>query len=49
MERCDPSEADLEDFYRVHDQVARGLTDKIYPKELLDRVYEILKQAREIP
>jgi len=39
-----PSEADLKDFHRVHDQVAQRLTSRIYPKKLLDRVYEILKR-----
>lgn len=37
-----PSETDLKDFYRVHDQVAKDLTDKIYPKALLDRVYSLI-------
>jgi TRAP-type C4-dicarboxylate transport system substrate-binding protein len=37
-----PSEADLQDFYRVHERVAQALAGDIYPKELLDRVYEIL-------
>ncbi|MBW1766954.1 MAG: TRAP transporter substrate-binding protein DctP [Deltaproteobacteria bacterium] len=40
-----PTESDLRDFYRVHDQVAKRLTGKIYPKELLDRVYSILKKT----
>lgn len=39
-----PSGSDLEEFYRIHDQVARKLTDKIYPKEVLDRIYELLKR-----
>ena len=39
-----PSEDDLKDFHRVHDQVAQKLISRIYPKELLDRVYEILKR-----
>ncbi|MBW2609053.1 MAG: TRAP transporter substrate-binding protein DctP [Deltaproteobacteria bacterium] len=44
-----PSGSDLEDFYRVHDQVAQALSGKIYPKELLDQVYEILNSIRKIP
>ncbi len=40
-----PAESDLKKFYGVHDQVAKGLTGKIYPKELLDRVYSILKKT----
>ena len=42
-----PTESDLRDFYRVHDQVAKRLAGKIYPKELLDRVYSILKKTVE--
>jgi TRAP-type C4-dicarboxylate transport system substrate-binding protein len=41
-----PQEADLKDFYRVHDRVAQALTGKVYPKEVLDRVYDILKKNR---
>ncbi len=41
-----PSEADLKDFYKVHDKVAEELSGKMYPKELLDRVYGILKRPR---
>jgi TRAP-type C4-dicarboxylate transport system substrate-binding protein len=37
-----PSGADLQAFYKVHDQVALALAGEIYPKELLDRVYSIL-------
>ncbi|MBW2616392.1 MAG: TRAP transporter substrate-binding protein DctP [Deltaproteobacteria bacterium] len=39
-----PTGADLDEFYNVHARVARNLTDKIYPKEVLDRVYVILKR-----
>jgi TRAP-type C4-dicarboxylate transport system substrate-binding protein len=39
-----PGESDLKDFYKVHDQVAQALTGKLYSKELLDRVYGILKR-----
>ncbi|MFC1863255.1 TRAP transporter substrate-binding protein DctP [Thermodesulfobacteriota bacterium] len=44
-----PPEDELAKFYRVHDLVAKDLTDKIYPKELLDKVYDILKKARNSP
>jgi TRAP-type C4-dicarboxylate transport system substrate-binding protein len=39
-----PDDADLKDFYKVHDQVARALTGKMYPEDILDRVYGILKR-----
>jgi len=39
-----PSDADLKEFHKVHDHVAQNLSGKIYPKELLNRVYEILKR-----
>ena len=39
-----PDEADLKAFYRVHEQVARALEGKIYPKDVLDRVYTILNK-----
>lgn len=41
-----PQEADLKDFYRVHDRVAQALTGKVYPKDVLDKVYDILKKNR---
>ena len=41
-----PDEADLKGFYRVHDQVAQALEGKVYPREVLKRVYAILKTAR---
>lgn len=41
-----PQDADLKDFYRVHDQVAQALTGKLYSKDLLDRVYDLLKKNR---
>jgi len=37
-----PSGPDLQAFHKVHDQVAVALTGQIYPKELLERVYNIL-------
>jgi len=41
-----PEEADLKEFYKVHDRVAQALSGKVYPKEVLDRVYDILKKNR---
>ncbi len=41
-----PSKADLNDFYSVGDQVAQRLADRVYPKDLLDRVREILRKSR---
>jgi len=41
-----PQDADLKEFYRVHEQVAQALTGKLYPKDLLDRVYGLLKKNR---
>jgi TRAP-type C4-dicarboxylate transport system substrate-binding protein len=40
-----PSGTDLKEFYAVHTQVARKLTDEIYPKEVLVRVYKILNRS----
>ena len=39
-----PSGSSLNEFYKIHEQVARKLTDKIYPKEVLEQVYNILKR-----
>jgi TRAP-type C4-dicarboxylate transport system substrate-binding protein len=41
-----PQEADLKEFYKVHDRVAQALTGKVYPKDVLDKVYDILKKNR---
>lgn len=41
-----PQEPDLKEFYRVHDQVAQALTGKLYSKDVLDKVYELLKKNR---
>ncbi|MBW1806535.1 MAG: hypothetical protein JRJ06_09335 [Deltaproteobacteria bacterium] len=41
-----PSGSDLEEFYKVHGEVANELTGEIYPKELLERVYAILDNIR---
>ncbi|MFH1243805.1 MAG: TRAP transporter substrate-binding protein DctP [Pseudomonadota bacterium] len=35
----------LKEFYAVHVKVAEHLTNKIYPKELLERVYKILNRS----
>ena len=42
-----PSEQDLEEFRRIHNRAASELTGAVYPKELLDRVYEILDRTRK--
>jgi len=42
-----PTGEDLAEFYKIHDTVARNLTGKIYPKELLERVYAILGRPGE--
>jgi TRAP-type C4-dicarboxylate transport system substrate-binding protein len=39
-----PDSADLNKFYKVHDRVAKALTGTLYPKDILDRVYGILKR-----
>lgn len=39
-----PPEDILAEFYSIHDRVAQRLIDNIYPKEVLYRVYEILKR-----
>lgn len=41
-----PTEPDLKGFYRIHNLVAQSLAGKIYPKDLLDRIYGILKSQR---
>jgi TRAP-type C4-dicarboxylate transport system substrate-binding protein len=37
-----PTGPDLQAFYEIHSQVAAGLAGRIYPTELLERVYNIL-------
>jgi TRAP-type C4-dicarboxylate transport system substrate-binding protein len=39
-----PTGKDLEEFYRVHDKVAKDLTGKVYPREILEQVYRLLKR-----
>lgn len=41
-----PTGAELNTFHQVHAQVAAKLTDRLYPKSVLDAVYDILKRAR---
>ena len=41
-----PQDADLKEFYKVHDQVAQALMGKLYSKDVLDRVYDLLKKSR---
>jgi len=41
-----PAEPDLKPFYRVHDRVAGKLAGDLFPKELLDRIYEIVSKMR---
>jgi len=39
-----PSGLNLNKFYNIHEQVARKLEGKIYPKEVLEQVYNILNR-----
>lgn len=41
-----PQGADLQEFYKVHRQVAQALTGKLYSKDILDKVYDLLKKNR---
>jgi len=41
-----PAGPDLRDFYTVRDKVAKALSGKVYPAELLERVNSILSSAR---
>jgi len=41
-----PQDADRKDFYSVHDQVAQALTGRLYSKDVLDKVYGLLKKNR---
>jgi len=40
-----PTGAALDEFHKVHAQVAAKLTDRLYPKSVLDAVYDILKRT----
>jgi TRAP-type C4-dicarboxylate transport system substrate-binding protein len=42
-----PSGPDLDDFYRIHDQVAGKLAGDLFPKEVLERLYAILRGLRK--
>ncbi len=37
-----PTGRELQEFYRIHGQVAESLSGRLYPQQTLDRVYEIL-------
>ncbi len=41
-----PSGPRLHEFYDVHDKVAERLSGELYPRELLERVYRILRRTR---
>jgi TRAP-type C4-dicarboxylate transport system substrate-binding protein len=41
-----PSGADLQEFYKVHEQVAQALTGRLYSRDVLDKVYGLLKKNR---
>ena len=41
-----PSGQALEEFYNIHDRVAESLTGKVFPREVLENVYDILKKSR---
>jgi TRAP-type C4-dicarboxylate transport system substrate-binding protein len=41
-----PPASELAAFYEIHERVAQRLAGRIYPLELLNRVYAILAQAR---
>ncbi len=41
-----PTGKDLAEFNKIHETVARNLTGKVYPKELLEKVYAILGRSR---
>jgi TRAP-type C4-dicarboxylate transport system substrate-binding protein len=41
-----PSGADLQEFYKVHGQVAQALTGRLYSRDVLDKVYGLLKKNR---
>jgi TRAP-type C4-dicarboxylate transport system substrate-binding protein len=41
-----PSGHDLDEFYNIHGKVAKDMTGTIYPQEVLNRVYDILKRPQ---
>jgi TRAP-type C4-dicarboxylate transport system substrate-binding protein len=42
-----PSGNELREFYMIHNRVARDLAGTVFPRQTLDRVYEILKKPRQ--
>ena len=44
-----PTGKELEDFSDTHTRVAANLTNTVYPKEILRKVYQILHQSRAAP
>ena len=40
-----PPEQERKEFFKVHDRVATDLAGKIYPQELLERVYRLIKKT----
>ena len=40
-----PQKEDLAEFYNIHNKVALALAGEIYPKELLDRLYQTLNRT----
>jgi TRAP-type C4-dicarboxylate transport system substrate-binding protein len=44
-----PTGKALEDFYEIHEEVARNLTGVIYPEEVLERLYRILQRSAKSP
>jgi TRAP-type C4-dicarboxylate transport system substrate-binding protein len=43
-----PKGSPLEEFRSLHKQVTQDLTNVIFPKELLEKVYKILEKHRQI-
>jgi TRAP-type C4-dicarboxylate transport system substrate-binding protein len=41
-----PDDPELEEFMRVHEKVAQSLSGKVYPPELLERVYGLLRREQ---
>ena len=40
-----PAKKDLEAFHRIHGLTAEAFTGKVFPEELLGRVYRLLKRT----
>ena len=45
----EPVGQDLEAFYKVHQQVAENLSNKVFPEKLLQNIYKILNKSRATP